>query len=272
MFPGRTEKGIATKLRTSYPEIYYRREGEIESEREDLEPDNHREDYNQREDDNQQEDNNQHGDALRREEEIGRQMPLPSAAGQEPANLNPLSPPPQPMLPDRTYTENVSRIHKDFEKLKRAIGRTKKLIQKFFVDAKNKETVDAINTVLRDELTDIQSNHDSETTRRRKAKDAIYAAGILLGRELKTDKRNNTQPQKYTLTEKKIKKLEGHLKIALRIRDGKKKGLTKTGLKEIRIIKKLKLTIAQYISSTNLRLKILRRNLAEQKRELDSTS
>ncbi|XP_050295823.1 uncharacterized protein LOC126735768 [Anthonomus grandis grandis] len=246
--PGRTLKAIATKLREKYPNVYYMRDVSDEESSEE-------------------------------EEQPILNVPVPSP----PPRTPPLPQTPEqstvvisnesedePTSPERTvemhrepYSEDQLEIKRKFDKILMATGKKKQKIKKFYLRPQNKATLDVINTILQHTIEDISNGHKGDSAKRYTIKKAIFVAGQLLHQEIFKSKNGKLKPL-FVRTENKIKKLQKHKENAEKILRTRGQ-LGKKLLQEMKIIKKLKMTVKQYISSTTERITVFQQNLEKQK-------
>ncbi|XP_044750655.1 uncharacterized protein LOC123310990 [Coccinella septempunctata] len=290
-FPGRTLKGIATKLRDQYPDIYYMRNSTPEPPTEQH-SDNTQYTLDSRPDtpDNTQEQTDHteiqtnHEENIKGDETRTINPPEPTTTtsydshyqrssrtcnqnsevnqspGGEVQNIN--SVPPDAFASESD--EFSVNLRQKFDRMIKSIGNRKEKIRKFHLRPTNSSITEKVNNILEGKITQIEDNTQNEVEKRKRIKNAIYIAGILL-RKTVLGKNEHRRP-KYLITEKKIKKLNNHIKNARELVEKKGEKLSRRLMAEVKMMKKLKLTPRQYIKSTEERAKILEAKLEEQKK------
>ncbi|XP_044750445.1 uncharacterized protein LOC123310835 [Coccinella septempunctata] len=288
LFPNRTEKAIATKLREKYPDIYYMRVSTSESE------------------------------SFRRTEpqppadpppllQVTQQpvavtSTIPAAAPPQIRTRQRKETPPEPFAttiqisdknlvdehlqtrietgtgPDNNkrnvkrreerlegppYDEFTQDVLRKYENILKSTGRNKQKIAQFYIRPQDGRMLEATDRILEEKISEIKRTEGTEHFKRTAIKKAIYAAGRLLSREIGKREITGKIPL-YKITDRKIKKFMKHLENAKKIQKTRGK-LNRPLLREMEIIKKLKMSVKQYISSTEERLKLLKEQLKQQK-------
>lgn len=253
-FPGRTAKAMATKLREKYPQVYYMREINQQVDNPPIEP-------------TQTHQSPTPGIATTTQTPPTPQHPLSESDEEEEVPEEATEVPeviPERVEPPRLpYSNEMKKLSEMFDKMQKTTGKVKQKLKKFYLKPKHNPIVKAVDTILAHNIEDIQRSPKTDTAKRYAIKNAIYIAGKLLFQQIVGASKTYKKPA-YQITERKIRKLEKHQMNAEKILKTRGK-LSKTLLEEMHIIKKLKMTVRQYISSTVERLNVLKKTLQQQK-------
>lgn len=271
-FPGRSLKAVAAKLRESYPDTYYMRNAESDNDNELGEEPPQNQQPQQEEarydGDIQQELHSQDGQAnadhqLQLEIRHNSQ-PSTSLAESETEGEEGHAQPPTPQTPHPARQEPLCQKTKAyFDKLLGRVGDKKPKIKRFLIRPQNKKTVRLVDAILEERIVEIQRQPSKTDVEKRKAtKNAIYVATKVL-----RDTLVHNKPVKlaHRRTEEQICQLKKRIKIANEIRNTHGQNLTKQQLKQATIIKRLKMNIKDYITSTQEKLALLEKKLDRQK-------
>lgn len=282
-FPNRTQKAIAAKLRESYPDVYYMRNTNPETDSDDV-PD---EETPQEQsnagptpaldllEEEEQNHHHRHQELAEHEEHIfPEQQPQPGAhhnavpstslAGHETEGEEGYAQPPIPRMNQPARQEPLCpKIKAYFDKLLRHVSDKKPKIKRFLIRPQNKKTVKLVDAVLEDKILEILAQASTTDREKRKAvKNAIYVATKVLRESLVTKK--PVKPA-HKRTEEQIKRLNTRINIANEIRNSHGQNLSKRLHKQVKIIKRLKMSVKDYIISSRERLAILEKKLDRQK-------
>ncbi|CAB0030728.1 unnamed protein product [Trichogramma brassicae] len=120
-----------------------------------------------------------------------------------------LTPPAFPEVPDV--------LRRRFKELLKSAATSQRLIKRPKGDVQA-EMIALVNELLREQLSKIYATTTSDTSKRKKAKLAIYAAGILLASEHKR-KTANRAPQNFEYTRRKIENVQRQLERTRKLRE-----------------------------------------------------
>lgn len=262
-FPGRTEKAIAKKLRDNYPGIYYMRNNDQETEGEAVQRSNNdttplqqqqpRDERDQNDDEADQlelidqETQSNSDDQQPEVQATNTTEPSTTLAGPETEGEEGYAQPPTPRAnhPEREepfYQKTKAR----FSKVLGYTSDKKPKIKRFLIRPQNKKTVSLVDAILEESILEIQSENSKTDVEKRKAiKNAIYVATKILRDLLVT---NKPVRQTHKRTQEQICRLRKRISDAREIRNLQGQSLSKRLYKQAKIIKKLKMSIKDYIN------------------------
>lgn len=246
LFPGRSEKAIATQLRENHPDIYYMKKTTISDT------------------DSEEDEEGQAEPIQQNNENIQNEInPLP-----EPMNVIPTtideSHLEEPKSPEQLENhEQLENIRVEFMKTAQHIGRNKLRIQKFFIKKVHRRYVQLVDKVLEENIYTIEKRKLTELNKRKLIKKYIYVAGVMIRKHVYSIKKKSQS--KYLETEEKIKKLERRVRNANKILNFKGGRFSKELKDEATEMKKLKMGPKQYIKTTTDRIIILKDKAQHQK-------
>lgn len=191
-------------------------------------------------------------------------MPSTSLAGHETEGEEGYAQPPIPQMNQPARQEPLCpKIKADFDKLLRHVSDEKPKIKRFLIRPQNKKTVKLVDAVLEEKILEILAQASTTDRDKRKAvKNAIYVATKALRESLVTKK---PVKQAHKRTEEQIKRLNNRINMANEIRNSHGQNLSKRLHKQVKIIKRLKMSVKDYIISSRERLSILEKKLDRQK-------
>lgn len=233
-FPNRTQKALAAKLRESCPDVYYMRNTDLETDSDDDETpvQDLLVDQEEQQTPDQQPEPGVHRNAV----------PSTSLAGHETEGEEGYAQPPIPRTNQPVRQEPLCpKIKADFDKLLRHVSERKPKIKRFLIRPQNKKTVKLVDAVLEEKMREILAQTSTTDWEKRKAvKNAIYVATKVLREALVTIK--PVKPA-HKRTEEQIRRLNDRINMANEIRNSHGQNLSKRLHKQVKIIKRLKISV-----------------------------
>lgn len=243
LFPGRTEKAIATKLRETCPEIYYRKTTTIPEEAPNVST-------------GTTEQQNSTAGELDQENTMGQIQVSLRKINKEDQGEN--------IVEIREEEEEVNaELVAIYERILGKVGEDRRKIRKFYLRKGNNKTVSQVNKILEKRIHQILHGNSDVNTKRKQCKKAIYCAGILLRNTLINSEHEKPQ---FERTEAKIKKLQDHNIRARKIQKWKGGKFGEELKSEARQMRKLGMKPKQYIKINEDRIKLLEKQLENQKK------
>ncbi|XP_044750658.1 uncharacterized protein LOC123310992 [Coccinella septempunctata] len=243
LFPGRTKKAIATKLRENHPEIYYRTTTQVPPQ-------------------NTNTAQPQNANTAQPESPVVTQRGPQISPERTPQPTSRIHPSEEE---DQHSPEHTIQINEDelktcreaFQKIFCRTGDSKPRINKFLVKPNNMKSIQLINHILQERIHHFATNCTNQVQQRKNIKKAIYVAGILLKKYIV----KKTGPPDYKITEDKIKLLNNSVDNAKKILNWKGGNFGRSLTEEARRIKKAKMTTSEYITMLEDRMALLQQKL-----------
>ncbi|CAH0555597.1 unnamed protein product [Brassicogethes aeneus] len=276
MFPGRSVKALASKLKTEHPNIYYMKAGPL------TDPEDNTSLHNEANEDENS--TNNKDDHIVAENQEGNPHEV-SAQEERPPNRDNTSTNNQIVTTENAHevstqerkqaNTNESGENNQNEPIRE--NRMKKIEENLENNDDllvNDQELQNLSTMFEKiyknterKIADIQNTTETEVEKRKQIKTCIYTAGQLL-RTMIFGKNNEKTPD-YVPTERKIKQLKENKEIAEQIRQINGEKLNKKQYTLIKIMKKWRTTPTQYINTAEERIKSLEIQLEKQKQRKD---
>lgn len=259
-FPGRSQKALATRLRTMHPEIYYAEpiqnnplhaaDGNNEQENDVRNPI-----------DVEQAENTHHPQVENNEQqEENRTEPHPTSEQQGNAEEEPDEPKRENPQPDDALMREFNKI---FNKIHSKTKPTKLI--RFFA-YKNYNIITKINACLEHKITQINKEVSRPGKKHQLIKKLILTAGYLLRKKIVGKIGKTKEEPKYQKTLRVIETYKDRITSARNIQQSRNKPLYGKERETKKVMQKLHATPAQYITLTTDKINMLQKNANWQKK------
>uniref|UniRef100_A0AAF5DMQ7 Reverse transcriptase domain-containing protein n=2 Tax=Strongyloides stercoralis TaxID=6248 RepID=A0AAF5DMQ7_STRER len=170
---------------------------------------------------------------------------------------------------EKQFIKNDCPVKKEFYKFLTRIQSQQNVgkLAKFSI-RRDHPLLEKISTILQEYIDHCEIKIKKISKRHKNIKQGIVAATYTLRKKLLGQTGLNKQKPKYKFIEGKINRIENDIKRCKEIQSGAKQN--NKNKKVISIIKKLKMTPSQFISSCQERIEILKENLNKQKEQFDA--